>query len=522
MPPLYTLCKLSSWWKDKCKLGRFCFPSNSPEARWIQHVRTKITTGKIVQKRRIPSTGPEWPVREFRAVWIATVANIDWPLSNHHTPEQQRNEMLTLLNKLQQLNFNAIVFQVRSAGDAMYQSSIEPWSKYLTGQQGRAPSPFYDPLQFVITEAHKRNMEVHAWFNPYRAHTSASKSGLASNHMAVEYPQYAYTYGHNIYMDPGAKVIQDRAFNVIMDVVRRYDVDGAHMDDYFYPYPVSGVSFPDTHTYNAYRSSGGHLSRDDWRRNNVNTLIQRIYNGIKSTKNHVKFGLSPFGIWKSGYPSGIVGLSSYSAQYADSRKWFMEGWVDYMNPQLYWRIDPPQQSYTHLMDWWLDQNPKNRHFYAGSYAGRVVNGGWPLSEIRRQVEESRARTSKLSLGNVFFSAKYFRDNSKGLADMFQSQLYTAPALSPEMSWLASPPAPAPSGQTVNGHTISWNRDNSGNVRSWGVYQKQVDLWNLLKVLNNNTVQYTASGSGQYAITGINRLSHESEAVIVNVDSSIIG
>ncbi|XP_050408569.1 glycosyl hydrolase YngK [Patella vulgata] len=461
--------------------------------------------------------GAEWPIREFRAVWVATVADIDWPISSRHTSAQQQKEMIVLLDKLQDLNFNAVVFQVRCAGDAMYHSQIEPWSRYLTGAQGKVPSPYYDPLDFVVNEAHKRNIEVHAWFNPYRANTSPSRSGLAKNHMAIEYPQYAYTYGSDIYMDPGAKQVQDRAHDVIMDVVKRYDVDGVHMDDYFYPYPVSGVSFPDSHTYNAYRSSGGRLSHDDWRRENVNNLIQRIYSSIKSLKNDVKFGLSPFGIWKSGYPSGIVGFSSYDSQYADSRKWFMEGWVDYMNPQLYWRIDPPKQSYTHLMDWWLQQNTKHRHFYAGCYAGRVVNGGWPVSEIRRQVEESRDRNNKLSLGNVFFSAKYFRDNSKGLDDMFKSDLYTIPALAPEMSWLNSTVPPPPGNVKASGNTISWNPDSSGAVRSWAVYLQQADNWNLVKVLNKDTTHY-AGLRGQYAITAVNRLSTESDAVIININS----
>ncbi|XP_071099631.1 glycosyl hydrolase YngK-like [Haliotis cracherodii] len=472
----------------------------------------------------VKSSDDGWPVREFRAVWVATVADIDWPLSSHHSTSQQKAELVLLLDKLQQLNFNAIVFQIRSVGDAMYNSTLEPWSAYLTGSQGRAPSPYYDPLTFVLEEAHRRNMEVHTWYNPYRARAgSTSRAGLAHNHMAVKYSQYAHAYGKDLWMDPGAKVVQDQCYNVIMDVAKRYDIDGVHMDDYFYPYPVSGQSFPDDTTYNAYRHGGGHLGRDDWRRDNVNSLIQRLYNGIKATKKHVKFGLSPFGIWKSGIPHGIVGLSAYYAQYADSRKWFDEGWVDYFTPQLYWRIDPARQSFTHLLDWWLQQNSKHRHFYAGSYAGNVVHQNWPLDEIKRQVEESRKRRDKLSLGDVFFSAKYFRDNSKGLSTLFQKDLYTVPALAPAMPWLGVTPPPAPSGVKVSGSTLTWNKDSSGVTRSWAVYKDEADAWELKKILNKDTTSWSVP-SGRYAITAVDRLSNQSDGVVMEVQGrgSIIG
>ena len=405
-------------------------------------------------------------------------------------------------------------------GDAIYQSSIEPWSEYLTGTQGKPPSPFYDPLHFVIDEAHKRNMEVHTWYNPYRARSGRTTThGLASNHMARKFPQYAYAYGHNLWMDPGAREVQNQCYNVVMDVVKRYDIDGVHMDDYFYPYPVSGHDFPDSATYHAYTRNGGHLSRSDWRRKNVDDLIQRLYTGIKATKRHVKFGLSPFGIWKSGVPAGVHGLSSYSAQYADSRKWFNEGWVDYMTPQLYWKIDPPQQSFTHLMDWWLQQNSHKHHFYAGSYAGNVVHQHWPLSEISRQVEESRKRSDRLSLGDVFFSAKYFRDNSKGISDMFKNQLYTSPALAPIMTWLTSSTPQTPSGVTVSSGKITWHADTTGAVRSWAVYRFSADSWNLVKVVNNATLNFASSDVGKYAITAVDRLSSESDGVVVDVEEN---
>jgi len=255
----------------------------------------------------------------------------------------QKAELLAILDRAAQLRLNAIIFQVRPACDALYASPIEPWSEYLTGAMGKAPQPFYDPLTFAVEEAHKRGLELHAWFNPYRAAHPSAKSPIASNHISKTKPSLVRRYGKHLWLDPGEKEVQDYSLSVVMDVVRRYDVDGVHFDDYFYPYKESEGGFPDDASWKRF-GAGGKLSRDDWRRENVNTFIRRVYETIKAAKPWVKFGVSPFGIWRPGNPSSVQGLDAYQELYADSRKWLQNAWVDYFTPQLYWRIIAPRQS----------------------------------------------------------------------------------------------------------------------------------------------------------------------------------
>jgi len=466
--------------------------------------------------------GGDWPVKEFRGAWVATVANIDWPSSPHLSTWQQKQELVTLLDKLHDLNFNAIVLQVRTSGDALYMSSLEPWSSYLTGTQGKPPSPSYDPLQFAVHEAHSRNIELHAWFNPYRARAgSTSKSGLAPNHMVFRFSNFAYAYGNDIWMDPGSADVREHTLNVFMDVVSRYDIDGIHIDDYFYPYPVSGHDFPDSVSYKLYQNTGGILGLHDWRRDNINRLISKLSERIKAKKPFVKFGVSPFGIWKPGHPSGIHGFNAYDGLYADSRKWLEDGTVDYMTPQLYWQIDPSAQSYPALLDWWTQQNHHRHHLYAGNYVAGIVTKHWPNSEIDRQVIISRSRRSKYSLGNIFFSAKYFVKDSRGISDTFKSHIYNFPSLAPDMPWLnASWSLPTPSVSTL-GPKISWTATPNNDVRSWAVYKNEADSWQLIKVMNSTSVSVNISISGQYAIRAVDRLGRQGTAVPVTVVSNSV-
>ncbi|MDY7021069.1 MAG: family 10 glycosylhydrolase [Cyanobacteriota bacterium] len=474
----------------------------------------------ITQTEDIPQEQPRVPLenikhqREFRGVWAASVVNIDWPSKPNLPVAQQQFELLAILSRMEELNLNALVLQIRPNGDALYESQIEPWSGWLSGAQGVPPNPYYDPLQYAIDECHKRNIELHAWFNPYRARLSRQKSPFAANHMAVVYPQYAYRYGDLIWMDPGAKEIQDRTYNVIMDVVQRYDIDGVHMDDYFYPYPKSGVEFPDYNTYSAYRASGGTLSLANWRRQNVDQMIQRLAEGIKAVKPYVKFGISPFGIYRPGKAPGIVGMDQYDAIYADVKLWMDQGWVDYLAPQLYWRIDPPQQSYPVLLNWWLRNNPQQRHIYAGNYLSQVENG-WPVSEFERQVEISRQNSPYLSLGNIFFSMKVFRDNRKGVNDVFKSELYSKPALVPPMTWIDNEAPQPPTGVEVQYDTVSWNPSADVDIRSWTVYQQQGENWELMKILNAETTTIRLP-IGTYAIKAVDRMANESVEQIVAV------
>jgi uncharacterized lipoprotein YddW (UPF0748 family) len=452
---------------------------------------------------------------EFRGAWVASVVNIDWPSRSDLSVSQQQAELINILDRMQELNLNALILQIRPNGDALYASEIEPWSGWLTGTQGKAPNPYYDPLEFAIAESHKRNIELHAWFNPYRAKMGGEKYPYGPNHMAAQYPQYAYQYGDLIWMDPGAKPVQDRVYNVIMDVVRRYDVDGIHLDDYFYPYPKEGIQFPDSQTYNAYRQAGGTLSLSDWRRQNVNQVIERIWKGIKTEKPSVKFGISPFGIYRPGKAPGIVGMDQYEAIYADVKLWLEKGWVDYLAPQLYWRIDPPQQSYPVLLQWWSDHNPFRRHIYAGNYLSKLDGSSWPISEFERQVEISRAGADKLSLGNIFFSMKVFKENRLGVNDRFRSQLYTTPALAPTMPWLDATPPQSPTGVSLNGRNLTWNRDSSNEVRSWTLYQQVGNNWQLKQIFNAQTTSANLA-PGTYALCAADRLANESAGVVVSV------
>ncbi|MGL5081371.1 MAG: family 10 glycosylhydrolase [Microcoleaceae cyanobacterium] len=452
--------------------------------------------------------------REFRGVWAASVVNIDWPSKAGLPVTQQKFELLALLNRMTELNLNALVLQIRPNGDALYASTIEPWSSWLTGTQGKPPEPYYDPLQFAIEECHKRNIELHAWFNPYRARLKRETSPFAANHMAVQYPQYAYRYGDLIWMDPGAREIQERTYQVILDVVQRYDVDGIHLDDYFYPYPVAGVDFPDSQTYGAYRAAGGTLSLADWRRQNVNVMIQQIANGIKSIKPYVKFGISPFGIYRPGQAPGIEGMDQYSAIYADVKLWMEQGWVDYLAPQLYWPIDPPQQSYPVLLNWWLGHNPVGRHIYTGNFLSKI-NTEWPISEIERQVAISRQGAGKLSLGNIFFSMKVFRDNSKGVNEVFKTSVYPSPALVPPMPWLDNTPPDPPTGVQASAGILTWNPPNSTETRSWALYQLMGNTWALRQVFNVDTTAVRVA-PGTYAIRAVDRMANESAEQVVLV------
>ncbi len=334
------------------------------------------TDGKIsAEKIVLPA-----PAREFRAAWIATVGNSCWPSKPGLTTAQQKAELLAILDRAAALKLNAVIFQVRPACDALYQSSIEPWSEYLTGIQGRAPSPFYDPLAFAVAEAHKRGLELHAWFNPFRAHHAQAVSPIAPNHVSRAHPEWVRPYGKLLWLDPGEPAVRDYSVRVVMDVVKRYDVDGVHFDDYFYPYAETNsagvkMDFHDDATWKKFGASSG-LARDDWRRHNVDLFINEIYHHIKAEKPWVKFGISPFGIWRPQNPPGIKGFDAYSEIYADSLKWLHEGWCDYFSPQLYWGIEPPAQSFPALLAWWNGQNIRHRHIWPGMDSLKV-GVKWP-------------------------------------------------------------------------------------------------------------------------------------------------
>ncbi len=393
-----------------------------------------------------PPIDPIWPT-EFRAVWVATVDNIDWPARRDLSTAQQKASLLAIMNQAEALHLNAIIFQVRPHADALYASRFEPWSEYLTGRQGRAPEPMWDPLEFAVTEAHKRGIELHAWFNPYRAWHPAAKGSPSADSVVTARPSAVRTYGQYKWMDPSDPWVQQRSLDVMLDVVKRYDVDGVHIDDYFYPYPIKDASgrkidFPDQENFDRYVSQGGMANRGDWRRLQVDDFIERLYRGIKSTKRWVKFGISPFGIYRPGVPAGITsGVDQYAELYADARKWLVEGWCDYFTPQLYWEIAKPQQSFRTLFKWWREQNPTRRHLWPGLYTGRIhpADGKWEPKEVLDQIAITRQAPNP---GTAHFSMKVFASNSKGITDRLREGPYKKLALVPASPWLdAQRPTP---------------------------------------------------------------------------------
>ncbi len=451
--------------------------------------------------------------REFRAAWVATVWNGDWPSKPGLSVQQQQAELLAILDQMQATNLNALILQVRPEGDALYASSLEPWSNWLTGIQGKAPEPFYDPLEFAIAQAHQRNIELHAWFNPYRARTSERTVNVRP-HLTVTNPDVVYGWDKQLWMDPGATVVQDRTYNVILDVVRRYDVDGIHLDDYFYPYPIAGQTFPDDKTYQGYQAGGGTLALADWRRDNVNRLIQRLATGIRAAKPHVKFGISPFGIYRPGQPPQIQGLDAYNQLYADSLKWLQEGWVDYLSPQLYWRSDAIAQSYPVLLRWWTENNPKQRHLYPGNNLGALSSNQWDLAEILHQIELTRQLMPQLALGNVFFSTRSLAANYQSVSDRFRTETYADLALPPSMSWLEVALPVLPTGVRASNGKLAWNASTTA-IRGWSLYQKQGDTWKLSQLLPLATTTVTVV-PGTYALCTLNRVLVESKGVVVTV------
>mgnify|MGYP002621517408 CR=1 FL=1 len=427
--------------------------------------------------------------REFRAAWVATVANIDWPSRPGLSSEKQKAEMIAILDNAVSLNLNAIILQVRPCCDTMYASKLEPWSEFLTGEMGKPPEPFYDPLEFAITEAHRRGIELHGWFNPYRARHSSRKGAVADNHISKLQPEAVKEYGAYQWLDPGETAATEHTLAVIRDVIERYDIDGIHMDDYFYPYPVNKdgkqVPFPDDASWEKAVAAGTKLDRDDWRRENVNQLVRQMYEDIKHAKPWVKFGISPFGIGRPGKPPQIQGFDQYTALYADAEKWFTEGWVDYFTPQLYWKIGPPQQSYSALLYWWNSQNKANRHLWPGIYTSRVGGAdgkSWPAKEIVAQIWVTRAEEE--ANGHVHFSMKALQRNAGGIADALRKDAYQEPALVPASPWLASESeesqeAPKFSVKKASGKwVVALKADQSDTPWLWVIRSKYGGKWHV--------------------------------------------
>jgi uncharacterized lipoprotein YddW (UPF0748 family) len=462
--------------------------------------------------------------REFRGVWVATVANIDWPSQPGLPTEKQKEELIAVMDRSKKLNLNAVIFQVRPACDALYPSSLEPWSEYLSGKQGQAPEPFYDPLKLAVEEAHKRGMELHVWLNPYRAKHPTSKSELSADHVSKRHPEMVVEYGTHLWLDPGLKAVQDHSVAVVNDIVKRYDIDGLHFDDYFYPYVEKNgsgesIPFPDDKSWQAYQAKGGKLERADWRRENVNTFIERVYKSVKLAKPWVKFGVSPFGIWQPGFPETITGFNPYTELYCDSRKWLTNGWCDYFAPQLYWKIEQTPQSYPVLLQWWTEQNTKNRNLWVGNYTSKVGTG-WEVSELINQIKITREQ--KGASGNIHFSMKPLLENRGSVSDELGTNIYAEPAIGPAYPWLSSRKVTKPTLKAKSekgAMKLNWSSRDE-NLGNW-VLQTKVDGKWTAHILSPDQTSQTITTNAlspvlpeAVAITAINRYGNASEPDLV--------
>ena len=475
------------------------------------------------------------PKREFRAAWIAHVSNIDWPSTKTLTADAQRAEFIALLDFHKQAGMNAVVVQIRAACDATYPSDIEPWSEWLTGQQGRSPN--YDPLAFMITETHKRGMEFHAWFNPYRAVINANVSNIAASHVSNQHPDWIQPYNLIRMLDPGLPAVRQYVVGVIMDVVRRYDIDAVHFDDYFYPYPQTGFTFADDNTFTA--NSRGFTNKNDWRRDNVDLLIKTVSDSVKNAKKYVKFGISPFGIWRNqssdATGSATNGLQSYSDIYGDSRRWLREGWIDYAAPQLYWSIGFAAAKYEVLVPWWAN-NANGKHVYIGQAAYRINNGGTDANWSQPNLMPNELRLNRATpsvLGSIFYNTTSLKVNPLGIIDSLKTNFYKVPSLIPPMLWKDSiaPKAPTNLTATINAAqtdvTLRWTKPiaaTDGETASYYVVYRFLvgETINLNKAtairyisVSDITTSFTdvfANPSAfVYVVTAVDRLHNESVA-----------
>lgn len=432
------------------------------------------------QNYRPSSERPPHPPREFRAAWMAVIYHIDWPSRAGLGAAAQRVEMVRILDRMASLNMNAVIFQVRPHSDAVYDSALEPWSPWLTGTMGRSPG--YDPLEFCVREAHRRGIEVHAWFNPFRALSNESHQA-SRDHVTRAVPGITKRYGGQVWADPGEPETRRRALAAILDVVRRYDIDGVHLDDYFYPYPKGGARFPDGRT-------------PAQRRAIVDGFVRDLYREVKAAKRWVRVGISPFGIWRPGVPAGIeAGLDAYEQLASDARLWLREGWVDYLAPQLYWRDRPREQSFSALLEWWRAQG--ERPVWPGIAVSRIKSSddpGRPASEITRQIELSRTVGRKNYVGHIHWSVSGLMENRDGIATALARGGYSEPALVPPMPWLSRERVARPTAEVraADGKlTVKWK---SGGRRAAKLFvmARHGRTWHALRALPGANGEATIS------------------------------
>ncbi|QZT36530.1 family 10 glycosylhydrolase [Halosquirtibacter xylanolyticus] len=475
------------------------------------------------------------PKHEFRGAWIATVANIDWPKARGGDVEKQKHDLCTLLDTLKSYNMNAVIFQVRPTSDAFYHSKYEPWSKYLTGTQGEMPESYFDPLAFVIHQCHRRGMELHAWFNPYRV-KQREEDQLSDGNIAKVHPEWTFKYGKRTYFDPGLPQVRNWVADVVTDVVRRYDVDAIHFDDYFYPYPIAGKALPDSTSFARYPAGFEANQVKDWRRHNVNTIIKQLSDSIHATKPWVKFGISPFGVWREKRSdlrgsNTTGGMTNYDHLYADVIMWQEKKWIDYLLPQIYWYRGQPKVDYETLAHWWGENN-KGRHCYIGNALYKMKPDASAVSwqSAQEGIEQIKLdRDIEGVDGFAFYSSKYLTQSMMGFKDSLKANYLSTPAFTPNMAWMDSVPPAYPINinmrKVKRGRQIYWDPVLGGEMdkgRFYAVYRfTKADK--LFELTPDNMVQFTSDCTFDihrkflrlfrkkhyYIITTVDRASNES-------------
>ncbi|WP_169664659.1 glycoside hydrolase family 10 protein [Flammeovirga yaeyamensis] len=488
-----------------------------------------LTTSKVFSQKTLPK-------REFRGVWVATLNAIDWPFSEKDSAEQQRRDFISLLNFHQKRGANAMIVQVRASADVIYPSNIEPWSLSISGKQGMPPKPFYDPLEFMIEETHKRGMEFHAWVNPFRAVTNTQYVKVCDDHISKTHPEWVLEYNTLKILNPGLPEVHQYVNSVIEELISNYDIDALHFDDYFYPYPDHGELKADRSTWRKYRVANESIR--DWRRRNINTFVEGVHRLIVNKKPSLKFGVSPFGVWRNerddydGSPTRS-GYTSYDHLYADVRLWLMNGWIDYVAPQLYQSTKHRSIPFIPTLEWWSN-NSFGKHLYAGHAVYRVdrsLENGWRDKE-EMPLQIVTARNMDKVEGSILYNSTSVWNNQGGIADSLKA-IYPTPALIPQMPWIDGRPPQIPLEPEIfatdEGVKIQWKTpamaDDGDLPKYYVIYSTRsgklpnIDSpHEILKILPSSQLEFIDKRTSQledytYLITSLDQLQNESEAVL---------
>ncbi len=473
--------------------------------------------------------------REFRGFWVATVVNIDWPKSGTDPVDKQKADYLKILNFYDSLNFNAAIVQVRTAGDAFYESDHAPWSRFLTGKEGKAPEAEESILQWMIAETHARGMEFHAWLNPYRATFGLNTDILSPDHDFYQHPDWMLKYGKKYYYDPGLPEVRERMVSVIDELVTNFDIDAVHFDDYFYPYTIAGEVFEDSLSFDKYAHEGQSL--EDWRRSNMDLLVKNSYEIIKARKPWVQFGISPFGVWKnkSTDPKGSdtqAGQTTYENLFADPLLWMEKGWLDYLVPQVYWSMDLPVASHRKIVDWWANNN-MNANLYIGNGPYKIRNNSDKAWDRKKELPDQLrlARNTRAVKGNVFFSAKSLMESNADVVKHLRRKYYKTEALPPTSPWMsgrATANFEIKSKQDINDSIVLYFNDlnayryaliypSGQKIKSHYPIKRMLAK---LSVVDSNSIIVPNKILGkrkQIAVICIDRFGRESEAIIVDLE-----